>query len=383
VKPYSRKLHIDARTRNALFSADDRKRFAPVIFNGHDVGQRWRGLFALDFFGMSENDIRIRQPRAYQYLIDFVWLFEANRAEMRDALKNLKRFIVTLENSPQRYFVFIDGDVLPDQKLRVFASDDSFNLAVLSSTIHEIFTLRVGGRAGKANTPVYNTNCAVRFPFPAAKDAQKELIGSIGEELDALRKRVLAEHDFLNLTKLYNVREKLKSGEPLDESEKTVHDAGCVSVIHELHNNIDAAVAEAYGWPTDLPDEEILSRLVALNKERAEEENRGIIRWLRPEYQAARAKVHATKEEQIEAQLEIAEAQTPELPKDDADLIATLRQTLRVIGKPAHAKDIAQHFRDGARGSRRVERGLRLLAAAGVVRHTGKGWFLPSDRAGP
>ncbi len=205
----------------------------------------------------------------------------------------------------------------------------------------------------------------------------------LAEELDALRKKVLSEHDFLTMTKLYNVREKLKSDEPLNENEKAIHDADCVGVIHELHNKIDAAVAEAYGWPADLSDAEILSRLVALYKERAEEEKRGLIRWLRPEYQAARAKVHAAKEEQIEAELEIAAAQAPKLPKDDAKLVTMLRQTLRAIGKPAQAKDIAQRFRDGPRGSRRVERGLRLLAAAGVVRRTGKGWFLPSDRAGP
>jgi len=37
--------------------------------------------------------------------------------------------------------------------------------------------------------------------------------------------------------------------------------------------------------PTDLSDDEFLRRLVALNAERAEEERRGIIRWLRPEFQ--------------------------------------------------------------------------------------------------
>jgi hypothetical protein len=35
----------------------------------------------------------------------------------------------------------------------------------------------------------------------------------------------------------------------------------------------------------DLSDEEILLRLVALNKQLAEEEARGLIRWLCPDYQ--------------------------------------------------------------------------------------------------
>jgi len=35
------------------------------------------------------------------------------------------------------------------------------------------------------------------------------------------------------------------------------------------HRKFDAAVAAAYGWPTDLPDDEILARLLALNHARA------------------------------------------------------------------------------------------------------------------
>ena len=35
------------------------------------------------------------------------------------------------------------------------------------------------------------------------------------------------------------------------------------------HRKLDAAVCDAYGWPHDLSDEEILERLLALNLERA------------------------------------------------------------------------------------------------------------------
>jgi hypothetical protein len=125
----------------------------------------------------------------------------------------------------------------------------------------------------------------------------------------------------------------------------------------------------------------MLGRLVALNKEHADEERRGIIRWLRSEYQAGHAKAHTAKDEQIEATLEVPGIELPALPKDDAALVAILRQTLRLIGKPIEAKEIAVSFRDGARGTRRIERGLKLLAAAGVVRRSSGGWFFPSDRA--
>ena len=84
---------------------------------------------------------------------------------------------------------------------------------------------------------------------------------------------------------MYNVLEKLRSGEALTAKEKVIHEQGLVSVLKQIHDEIDAAVFAAYGWPATLSDEEILERLVALNHERAEEEKRGLVRWLRPEFQ--------------------------------------------------------------------------------------------------
>jgi hypothetical protein len=37
------------------------------------------------------------------------------------------------------------------------------------------------------------------------------------------------------------------------------------------HKKLDEVVFAAYGWPNDVPDEEILERLLALNLERAED----------------------------------------------------------------------------------------------------------------
>ena len=69
------------------------------------------------------------------------------------------------------------------------------------------------------------------------------------------------------------------------ELEKVIHEQRLVSVLKQIHDDLDAAVFEAYGWPATLTDEEILERLVALNAERADEEQQGLIRWLRPEFQ--------------------------------------------------------------------------------------------------
>jgi hypothetical protein len=90
------------------------------------------------------------------------------------------------------------------------------------------------------------------------------------------------------MTGMYNVVEKLRSGEKLTDKERAVHEIAACGVLRDLHDELDALVARAYGWPWPMEREEVLERLVALHDERVEEEKRGIVRWLRPEYQVPR-----------------------------------------------------------------------------------------------
>jgi hypothetical protein len=39
--------------------------------------------------------------------------------------------------------------------------------------------------------------------------------------------------------------------------------------LDNAHKKLDSAVFDAYGWPADLSDEEILGRILALNGQRA------------------------------------------------------------------------------------------------------------------
>jgi len=81
------------------------------------------------------------------------------------------------------------------------------------------------------------------------------------------------------------VVEKLRAGQPLSPKDQTVHQQGLASVVLSLHQQLDAEVAAAYAWPAALPDADLLTRLVRLNHERAQEEATGRIRYLRPTYQ--------------------------------------------------------------------------------------------------
>jgi hypothetical protein len=87
------------------------------------------------------------------------------------------------------------------------------------------------------------------------------------------------------MTDMYNVLERLRTGEPLSDRDRLIHERGLVSVLKELHDDLDKAIYDVYGWGHDISDEEILEHLVALNYERAAEEELGLVRWLRPEYQ--------------------------------------------------------------------------------------------------
>jgi hypothetical protein len=299
MKPYARTLVISPELARALIpDPRQRARYAPRYRNGQDVGQVPRGVHVLDLHGLSERDVQTKLPEVYQYVLnntrpersqernprlrDAWWLFEASRPELRLALRGLERYIVTVESSPVRIFTFLEGDILPDQKLRVIASEDAYLLAVLSSRPHRVFSARLGGRQGVRNTPVYNSRCFTHFPFPGCTPGLQQELRRLGESLEAQRRRQQSLHAHLGLTGMYNVIEKMRTGEPLSRQERLVQEQGLVSVLEQVHDEIDAMVLAAYGWAEEITDEQVLESLVALNAERAGEERGGLVRRLRP-----------------------------------------------------------------------------------------------------
>jgi hypothetical protein len=225
---------------------------------------------------------------------------------LRTAVAPLPRYILVPRTAKFFSFQFVSTATIPDTSVVAITAADAWILGVLSSRMHRLWALATGGtledRPRYQHKLTFNT-----FPFPASTDAQSARIRDLAEQIDAHRKRQQAQHPDLTLTGLYNVLEKLHAGAPLTAKERTIHDHGLVSVLRELHDELDRAVFEAYGWSdlalvlvgrpgattplTDKPagqaaaEEELLSRLVRLNAERAAEEARGLVRWLRPELQ--------------------------------------------------------------------------------------------------
>lgn len=352
--------------------------------NGRDLTATPRGVMVIDLFGLSEPDVRTRFPAVYQHVLDKVkperdhnnrttrrnnwWLFGEPLSTFRPALKALPRYIATVETAKHRVFQFLEGDILPDNKLIVLALDDAAALAVLSSRIHVTWALAAGSWLGIGNDPVYaKSKCFDPFSFPDASEAQKTCLRALGEELDAHRKAQAAAHPQLTLTGIYNVLEKLRAGERIEGRDRETYDQGLVGILKGIHDRIDAAVADAYGWPEGLDDEAILTRLVDLNRARTSEEAAGLVRWLRPAYQNPAGRVAAAKGQQAELDVGAATdaADKAPWPKALPEQIAAVRSVLSDIGE-ATPEQVARQFKRGRAAS--VKPLLESLSALGQAR---------------
>ncbi|MFN9062849.1 MAG: type IIL restriction-modification enzyme MmeI, partial [Pseudanabaena sp.] len=413
--------------------------------SGRDIVTRWEKEYVIDFYELSEEQaINLGEP--FQYLLEKVkpvrainqeksrqekwWLFRRSGGLIRAALQGLNRFIVTVHTAKHRAFIFLDKSVIPDATIVVFALDDSYYLGILSSSVHVIWTLASGGTL--EDRPRYNqTRCFNPFPFPDATLEQKEKIRQLGERLDRHRKQVQAEHPEVTITGMYNLLEKLRKGEDFTDKDREYNNKALVSTLKQIHDELDNAVLEAYGWEDlissspssqlgvrdlssppsqggvrggSLPQSEelyppqsplergeaidlssppsqggvrggfditeiILDRLVTLNAQRAEEERNGHIRWLRPEYQAPNEVRTQTIIEGVgeSEEVAIAPAEVKTFPKQPKDQLAAIRDLLRTSNNPWTIAQIAAQFKNGGRYKNAISENLERLEWFGIL----------------
>ncbi|MDD4622111.1 MAG: class I SAM-dependent DNA methyltransferase, partial [Kiritimatiellae bacterium] len=392
--------------------------------NGKDLTARPRGVMVIDLFGLAEAEVRGRFPEVYQRVHERVkperetnkrdnyrvnwWIHGEPRKAFRPALEGLPRYIATVETSKHRFFQFLDATVLPDNMLVCIAHDDAYVLGVLSSRIHVTWALAAGSHLGVGNDPVYvKSRCFETFPFPDATEEQKARIRAIADRLDAHRKRQLALHPALTMTEMYNVLDGSRGrspsisdtetqsmeGErprepqaPLTPKQRAIHDQGLVTILRQLHDELDAAVVEAYGWGgenvqrstfnaqrSSMPDAEILERLVELNRQRAAEESRAVVRYLRPAYQRpvampAQSDLDLPTNELHHSSLILHPSETLPWPSSLAEQIALVRGVIDQTGwRPDDGeKVLARHF-----AGVRAPAIRRLVAALSALGHVG------------
>ncbi len=321
-----------------------------------------------------------RDTNARSFVRDNWWIYGEARNTFRPALKGISQQIVTPLTAKHRIFVRLPVTTRPDSTCVMIGMGDSYYLGILSSSIHLAWALANGGRLGVGDDPRYlKAACFDPFPFPAdVLGSQQDRISREAEALDALRKRVVAEHADLTLTKLYNVLEALREGRALTAAERDIHDRGLVTLIRQHHDAIDEGVADAYGWGDEhragtLDEEMILTRLVALNKQRATEEARGLVRYLRPEFQdpGYRAPVAGTFDLGETAVAPI--SNIIPWPATLPEQVGAVQSILAAAPAPLGAADIARSFK-GKRAAT-VRPVLDALAGLGMARRLNDGRY--------
>ena len=242
------------------------------LITAKDLAQRSRGKWTIDFGLMPNTDAALYEM-PFEYVKKHVlpiragrrddyrgawWQYARPRPEMRQGLRGRSRYIATPRVSKHRVFIWVLPEVLCNDSTIVFAHDDDYFFGVLHSRVHEVWARGTGTQLREASsgfryTP---TTCFETFPFPQPTAEQKEAIAAAAKELTSLREQWLnpapvgglpvtdEELKKRTLTNLYNQRP---------------------TWLVNAHAVLDAAVLSAYGWPEDISDAEVVSRLLALN----------------------------------------------------------------------------------------------------------------------
>jgi len=273
------------------------------IYSGGDLSRRLPDRWVIDFSDLQE-DAASYYEQPFEYVLKNVkefrqksrrenykkywWRFAEHRPGLRSALSGLKKCIVTPKVARHRFFRFVDVVMAADNLVIIIAKEGHETFGILESRFHRNWAMKAAFYIGVGNDPTYTpTTCFETFPFPEgltpdipaeryADDPRAQAIAAAARELDEKREawlnppdlvvrvpevvpgypdRILPKDDRAaailkkrTLTNLYNERPAWLDG---------------------LHRRLDAAVAAAYGWPADIPDDEALARLFALNQERA------------------------------------------------------------------------------------------------------------------
>ena len=215
------------------------------------------------------------------------WLYANDRPQLQQAVRGLDRELVISEVGQHMTFAFLANRVVFSHTLKIFPFDTHAAFCALQSRPHEIWA-RFFGSSLEDRLRYTPSDCFETFPFPENWETHTAL-ESTGKAYYDFRAALMVENDE-GMTKTYN-----RFHDP-DERDPRIAE------LRRLHAAMDRAVLDAYGWddiPTDCeflldyeideqtwgrkkkpyryrwPDavrDDVLARLLALNAERAVEE---------------------------------------------------------------------------------------------------------------
>jgi hypothetical protein len=264
--------------------------------SAEDIVQSKRDMWIIDFgIDMSEAQAALYAV-PYKYLLEHVkpmrdevrsqaekrkwWLHARPAPDYRAATGKHQRVIATPIVSKHRVFVWIESEILVSHAVGVFAREDDYFFGILHSYLHEIWALRLG--TSLEDRPRYTpTTTFETFPFPwppgyedtasSAYSAVSAAAKQLNEERTSwLNPPGLGENTLQDrtLTNLYNALNVWRGKDKMRVKDAA---ADFAPRLNDLHNTLDRAVCDAYGWPHEVlnDDEEILRLLLALNLERS------------------------------------------------------------------------------------------------------------------
>jgi type II restriction/modification system DNA methylase subunit YeeA len=268
--------------------------------NGQDLTRRSSDTWIIDFgVGLPESEASLFET-PFHHLQEHVqagrggkreaiaakwWLHTRPRPDMRQALAGLPRVLVTPRVAKHRLFAWLNAKFLPDCQLVVIARSDDTTFGILHSRFHELWSLGLCTWLGVGNDPRYTpTTTFETFPFPVGLTPRDtpagphaEAIAAAAKQLNTLREAWLNPPEWVDWVR---TKEEEQAGFPPRPVAKPGHEAELKkrtltnlynarpAWLDHAHRELDAAVAAAYGWTDytpEMPDEEILKRLLALN----------------------------------------------------------------------------------------------------------------------
>ncbi len=179
------------------------------------------------------------------------WLFGEQAVGMRKAIDGQSRWIASLAFGKRLHLSWQDKWTCPSGKIYIFAFEDDYSMGILLSHGHGAWSWAQGATL-KGDLSYTPTSVFMTFAWPdPVTDVQKGAVAEASRRLLDRRTQICTPEQ-IGLTKLYNA---------VDE--------GAWTDLTALHQELDEAVADCYGWPRSVAqdDQELVRRLTELNRE--------------------------------------------------------------------------------------------------------------------
>jgi hypothetical protein len=278
------------------FNENPRHTFHRYVINLEEMDEvearRWPDLLAILETRVKPERIRVKADSCRE----FWWRYERGRPELTQLLKRMDRVLAGSNVSAHFGLAFLPTDWIYANTLNLFAFETYAAFCAMQTRVHEIWA-RFFASSLEDRLRYTPSDCFETFPLPEGFETDPKLEAA-GKEYYEFRATLMVKNEE-GLTKTYN-----RFHDPNETSPDILK-------LRELHAAMDRAVLDAYGW-TDLkptceflldyeededeedtggsrlsarrkkkpwryrwPDDfrdEVLARLLELNKQRAEAE---------------------------------------------------------------------------------------------------------------